>query len=380
MDFALTDDQHSLKDLAAQILSENSTDESLRQFARGDAPFDTALWSLLAEAGLLGLGIAEEYGGSGFGMAEIGLLLEEQGRTLAPVPLYATLALGARPLSIAGTPEQRSRWLPGIASGSIIATAALEEPGNADPMRPMLRATRDGSAWSLSGVKTAVPYGAEAGLLIVTASLADSTPIAFLVDPAASDLSIASQITTGGEPHAHIRFDGVRLHAEDVLGNADQGEDSVRTIIRHARLGLTAMQLGVAQSALRRTAEYTSERIQFGRPIGSMQAVQQRAADAFIDLEAMRSSYLRAVWALDKGCVNDAEIATAKYWAAMGGHRITHSAQHLHGGMGADIDYPIHRYFLRARQIESALGGASLMVATIGQAIAAGHANPLTEV
>lgn len=379
MDFALTEDQRSLKDLAAQILSENCTDESLRAFARGNAPYDAALWSLLAETGLLGLGIEEEHGGAGFGMTEIGLLLEEQGRTLAPVPLYATLVLGARSLAHAGTPEQQARWLPAIASGATIATAAIEEPGNADPTRPGLRAVRDGDGWALSGVKTAVPYGAQAGLLIVTATIKDGATAAFLVEPSASGVSVTAQATTGGEPHARIAFDGVRLADADRLGDADDGGGVVRMIVHHARLGLVAMQLGVAESALRRTAEYTSGRIQFGRPIGSMQAVQQRAADGFIDLEAMRSAYLRAIWALDEGRVTDAEVAAAKYWAAIGGHRITHSAQHLHGGVGADIDYPIHRYFLRARQIESALGGASPMAAAIGRAIAAGQSNPLTE-
>ena len=380
MDFALTEDQQSLKDLVAQILSEKCTDESLRQFMREDAPYDAALWSLLAEAGLLGVGIAEEHGGSGFGMTEIGLLLEEQGRNLAPVPLYATLVLAARTLSLNGTPEQRMRWLPRIASGEIIATAAIEETGNADPMQPWLSAVPDGNGWVLSGNKTNVPYGANADLLIVTATVENIGAVAFLVDPATPGISISPQVTTGTEPHAQIAFDNVRLGTEDVIGTLEKGSEIVRSLIHHARVGLAAMQLGITESALRRTAEYTSGRIQFGRPIGSMQAVQQRVADGFIDLEAMRSSYLRAVWALDQGCANDSEIAAAKYWAAIGGHRITHSAQHLHGGIGADIDYPIHRYFLRARQIESSLGGASLMLPSIGQAIATGQSKPLTGV
>jgi len=136
--------------------------------------------------------------------------------------------------------------------------------------------------------------------------------------------------------------------------------------------------LAAAAEALRRTALYARERVQFGRPIGSMQAVQQRAADAFIDVEAMRSTYLRAAWVLSRDETAMAEVATAKYWAAIGGHRVVHAAQHLHGGLGADISYPIHRYFLAATQAGLALGGSQPMLALIGSEIAAGKAPRLT--
>lgn len=380
MDFALTEDQKSLKDLAALILSENCTDESLRLFSRTGASHDEALWQILADAGLLGLGIAEEDGGTGFGMTEIGLVLEEQGRTLAPVPLYATLVLGARSIVLGGSSEQKRRWLPEIAAGRVVATAALEEPHNLDPALPSLRAVPSDGGWIVSGAKTAVPYGAQAKVAVVSARTDEHGAIAFLIETGREGLSITDQLTTGGEPHARFDFAEVRITAADLLGAPAEGTTLVDSIVKQARIGLVAMQLGVAESALRRTAEYTSSRIQFGRPIGSMQAAQQRAADGFIDLEAMRSSYLRAVWALDEGIATNAEIAAAKYWAAIGGHRITHSAQHMHGGIGADIDYPVHRYFLRARQIETALGGATPMAAAIGKAIAQGQSHLLTRV
>lgn len=380
MDFSLSEDQISLRDLATQILTENSTDETLREFARSAETYDRGLWSVLAEAGFLGLGISEEYGGIGFGMIEVGMLLQEAGRTLAPVPILPTLVLGARPIQLFGTPAQKQNLLPRIARGDAIVTGAIEEPGNSDPLRPMLRATCEGGAWRLTGVKTAVPYGVEADMLLVTASIAGNEPAVFLVDPKTSGVAILAQAATGGEPHAEIRFDDVRLGDDALLGLPAQGAEVVRDLVQGACVGLAALQIGIGDAALRRTADYASARIQFGRPIGSMQAVQQRAADGFIDLEAMRSTYLRAVWALSEGSATDADIATAKYWAATGGHRITHSAQHLHGGVGADVDYPIHRYFLRARQIESALGGATPTLAALGRAIAAGRSHSLTGV
>lgn len=375
MDFALSEEQQSLRDLAAQIFGDRVTDESLRAFDRDGHAYDAGLWQTLAEAGLLGLAVPEEQGGLGFGMAELALLLEEQGRVLAPLPLHATLVAGALPIAAFGTDAQKA-VLARVATGQAVLTAALEELGNTDPAAPVLRATRTNSGWTLDGVKIAVPYGAEADLLLVPARC-DGQVLVFLVDPAAAGVEIAGQRSTSSQPHAEIRFNGAAVAAEALLGGEEQGGAVARFLVDHARAGLAALQLGICQDALRRTAAYSSERIQFGRPLGSMQAVQQRAADGFIDVEAMRSTLQRAVWLLDNKHEAPAEIATAKYWAAMGGHRVSHSAQHLHGGLGADMDYPIHRYFLAAKQVELALGGAQPLLSEIGRAIAAGRTAPL---
>lgn len=370
MDFALTDDQASLRDLASQILSDRSTDETLRAFAKDERPFDDALWTTLAEAGLLGIAIPEEQGGLGFGLFELGLLLEAQGATLAPVPLHATLVGGALPIAAFGNAAQQA-LLAKVAAGEMILTAALEEVGNHDPARPMLRATRSGNGWVLDGGKTAVPYGAQAARIVVPAR-SDEGVIVFLVDPATPGVEIAAQHGTSAEPQAEIIFHAASVGGDDVLGSVEQGGEIARWIVDRARAGLAALQVGICEEALKRTAAYSSERVQFGKPLGSMQAVQHRAADGFIDVEAMRSTWLRAAWLLDQGIYAPGEVETAKYHAAIGGHRVSHSAQHLHGGIGADTDYPIHRYFLAAKQVELALGGAQPMLAAIGREIAAG--------
>lgn len=370
MDFALTDDQASLRDLAAQILSDRSTDDSLKAFAKDDRPFDDALWATLAEAGLLGIALPEAQGGLGLGLQELGLLLEEQGRTLAPVPLHATLVAGALPIARFGNEAQQA-LLAKVAAGKMILTAALEETGNHEPTRPMLRATRSGNGWTLDGSKSAVPYGAEAQRIIVPAR-SDEGVIVLLLDPAMPGVEIAAQQSTSPAPQAEIIFRAAQVSGGDVLGTAEEGAEIVRWIVDRARAGLAALQVGICGEALKRTAAYSSERVQFGKPLGSMQAVQHRAADGFIDVEAMRSTWQRAAWLLDQGVESPGEVETAKYWAAIGGHRVSHSAQHLHGGIGADMDYPIHRYFLAAKQVELALGGAQPMLAAIGRDIAAG--------
>jgi alkylation response protein AidB-like acyl-CoA dehydrogenase len=377
MEFSLSEDQQSLRELAAQVLSDGSTDETLRAFAADQRRYDEGLWGILAEAGLLGAGIDAAYGGSGFGLFELGLILEEQGRTLAPLPLLETLVLGAMPIQKFGNDAQKARWLPAIVRGETILAAAIDETRGIDPARPMPQAARDGGGWRLNGTKLAVPYGAEADLWLVPATTG-AAPVLFLVDPRAPGTEIMPQQSSSGQPQAQLRFADCRLGDDDVLGGVEQGEEVIGWTIQQAQVGLSAFQLGVAAEALRRTTLYTKERVQFGRPIGSMQAVQQRVADAFIDVEAMRSTYLQAAWVLSRNETAMAEVATAKYWAAIGGHRVVHAAQHLHGGMGADISYPIHRYFLAATRVALALGGAQPMLALIGSEIAAGKAPRLT--
>lgn len=372
MDFQLTDDQRSLRDLAARIFDDACGDDAVRAFAETGQPYDAALWRTLADAGLLGIALSEAGGGLGLGMIELGLLLEEQGRTLAPVPLTATVALAAWAIDTHGVGAQRD-WLAGILAGTAILTVAIEEVGGIDPAQPASAAIADGNGWRLSGVKYAVPYGAEADALVVTATTADG-PALFLVDPARPGVTIEPQRSTSGEPQALVRFDQAALAGDALLVG---GAAAVSDLVQRGQVALALRQVGVAAEALRRTAEYSSNRIQFGKPLGSMQAVQQRAADAFIDVEAMRSTALLAAWQIDQRQAQAADIATAKYWAAIGGHRVAHAAQHLHGGMGADVTYPIHRYFLTATQIGEALGGASPMLAAIGAAIATGQTEPL---
>ncbi|SFR91567.1 acyl-CoA dehydrogenase family protein [Sphingomonas jatrophae] len=375
MDFNLSDDQRELRDLAARILSDATSDEKLRDFAASGEPFDSALWQTLAEAGLLGLAVSEAGGGLGLGMIDLGLLLEEQGRTLAPLPLTGTLAMAAVALDREGSDSQKA-WLPKVVAGEAILAVAVEELGGLDPAQPIARAIADGNGWRLSGTKMAVPYAAQAQALLVTATT-EQGPALFLVDPATPGLRIEAQASTSGEPQAMVTLDGVTLDGDAIVGSIEDGARIVRELVQRGQVALAQRQVGVAAEALRRTADYSSNRIQFGKALGSFQAVQQRAADGFIDVEAMRGTALLAAWQIDTGTVQEADIATAKYWAAAGGHRVVHTAQHLHGGMGADVTYPIHRFFLTATQIGETLGGASPMAARIGAAIAHGQTEPL---
>jgi len=372
MEFSFSEDQIAIRDLARQILGDRLTDERVKALARDPAWYDEELWGALGAASLLGVAIPSEHGGGGFGLDEVCLLLEEAGRHLAPLPLFPTVVLGGLPIAEFGSEEQRRNLLPGVASGATILSAALSEPGSHDPSTPRATARRDGASWVLDGEKTCVPAADRAARILVPATTGNGAVTVFLLDPQVPGVTLARQTTTNGEPQFQVRLAGARVEDGAVLGGVGRGAEVVGWTEARALVALAALQLGIAEEALRRTAAYATERKQFNQPIGSFQAVAMRAADAFIDVEAMRSTLYQAVWRLGEGLPAAREVEVAKWWACRAGHRVAHAVQHLHGGIGADLEYPIHRYFLWAKQTEYTLGGATAHLARLGSLLAKG--------
>jgi alkylation response protein AidB-like acyl-CoA dehydrogenase len=375
MDFSYSEEQTALRELARRVFAERFTDEFRKTFARGGLNYDATLWAALAEAGVLGTAIGSDQGGSGLGLTELLLVLEEQGRTLAAVPAFATLVLGALPLERFGNTAQRA-LLSGVARGELLLSGALEEPGNAQLLAPATLAQPVAGGWRISGVKSCVPFALDVQCLLVSASTPDAIPRLFLVDPRAPGVAIQAQQSTSGEPQGEVRLAGVLAGPADLLGSDAR---PLRYLVECAQVALAAWQLGVLDEALRRAAAYVCERRQFGRPIGSFQAVQHRLADCYIDVQALRSAYLAAVWALDAGRNAPGEVLCAKWWAAHAGHRVSHAVQHVHGGLGADVEYPVQAFFLQAKQLAVALGGATPTLAALGAVLAAGAVTPFTE-
>jgi 3-oxocholest-4-en-26-oyl-CoA dehydrogenase beta subunit len=370
MDFAFTPEQEALRDLARQILGDRLTHERLRQVEADPDCFDRGAWKALADASLLGVALPESVGGGGLGLIELCLLLEAVGWTVAPVPAWATLVLGALPLGHFGTPAQQRRWLPGVAAGTTILSAALVEPDNDDPLRPATVAEADGAGWRLDGTKACVPAAHLAAQVLVPARAKGGVGV-FLVDPHGAGVVLGRQVTTAGEPQFQMTLAGARAGDGDVLGEIDAGGTVLGWLVERALVGLCALQTGVTARALKMTAEYTSSREQFGKPLATFQAVAQRAADAYIDVEAIRWTTWQAAWRLAEGLPAAEEVAIAKFWAADAGYRVGYAAQHLHGGIGLDLDYPLHRYFLWAKQIELTLGGATRQLLGLGERLAA---------
>jgi acyl-CoA dehydrogenase len=371
MDFAFTEEQQDIQGLARRILEAEVTEERLREAEAGPDRHDPRTWAALASANLLGISLPESCGGSGYGVLEQCLVLEEVGRTVAPVPVWASIVLGASPIARFGTDEQRARLVAPAVAGDAVLTAALVEPQNPDWSEPTTSAaTGAGGTWRLSGTKTCIPAAMQADRVLVPATSPDGVVVA-IVDPAAPGVTLTPQVTTNREREGLLELRDVVVEPGDVLAGPESGAEVLRDLVQRATVGLCALQLGVTDQALRMTAAYTSTRVQFDRPLAHFQAVAQRAADAYVDVEGIRLTLWQAAFRLDEGLAADTEVEVAKFWAADGGHRVAHAAAHLHGGVGVDVDYPLHRYFLWAKKIELALGGSTQQLLRIGRHLAA---------
>lgn len=367
MDFTTTEDQQALVGLATQILSEKSTQKHLDALDEQGIWFDAELWKQLADAGIVGASLKEDVGGGGLGFTELALLLEQVGAHVAQVPLFETVLTAAFPIDHFGTEEQRRRDLPGVAAGSTLLTAALVESGRDDLLRPTTTATRTGSSYTVSGTKTSVPYADLAVRILVPASTQDGT-VLLLVEPTAEGVTLRPGTATNGLPVFEVELDNA---SAEVLVGPDKGADALAWVLDRALTGLAAIALGVSGKALRLSATYTTNREQFGRAIATFQAVGHRLADAYIDVEAMRLTTLQAIWLLDSGLPGRDEARIAKWWASEGGHRVAHAAQHVHGGVGIDIDYELPRYFRWSKQVEFTLGSAQAQLLSLGATLAA---------
>lgn len=344
MDFSLTSDQNELRALARQILTDACTTEHLKSVARTDSATDLVLWRTLADAGLVGIGLPESVGGGGFGLTEVAIVLEEIGRVAAPVPAFAVMALAAP--ALVGRPE----LLEGVASGDTIVTAAVHEPVG-DPQSPVTTVV-DGK---ITGTKVCVPHGLLAARFLVTA-----TDGLYCVEATDPGVSVSRQDTTSGVPDALVEFDGA---SATCVG----GPDASARLIAIGSAGASVMVAGACDAALRLTAEYTKTRQQFDKAIATFQAVSQRAGDAYIDTEAVRLTAWQAIWRLDHDLPADEAVLSAKFWAAEGAWRVMHASHHLHGGVGVDRDYPLHRFFLLHKQLELQLGSTQPSLARLGR-------------
>jgi alkylation response protein AidB-like acyl-CoA dehydrogenase len=371
MDFSLSDEQQAITDLAARILTEQCPVETLRALERSDDNVARDAWAALAGADLLGLALPAESGGSGLGILDAGLVAQQVGRRAAPVP-YWTSTAAALAIARWGRDGQRRRWLQGAADGTAPLAVALWQPaelGSAE--RPAVLATPRDDGWILDGTKSPVPWARQAAALVVPVRLGDAGVGVLLVDRSAPGLRLVDEQVVTGEPLQTVVFDEVPVGEDDLLGSAADGEEVARWLAQHTTALLVATALGVCEEALALTARHVTERQQFDVPIGTFQAVAHRCADAYVDTEAIRLTAAQAIWRLDAGLDAAQALAVAAFWVAEGGQRVVHAAQHLHGGIGMDLDYPIHRYFRWAKLLESLVGGAHGALAQLGAVVAA---------
>jgi len=358
MDFSLTDDQQSLRDLATRMFREHGQPERLAELEQGDW-FDRQLWRNLADAGLLGIAVDEQHGGAGMTLLELHLLLVELGRTVAHVPLWET-AYAALAIEQSGTSLD---LLADVCAGEVVPTVALQDEG-ATPAAPTTTAVAADGGWALTGTKILVPAAQVADLLVVSATTDAGQTGLFLVQ--CTDVVMLPHRLSSDIPHAQVTMDGAPAIA---LGEPDG--TALPVLLEAAVAGQASVQTGLCEAALALAAKYTASREQFGRPIATFQAVSQRVADAFIDTECLRLTALQAAWRLAEGLPATDEVRIAGYWAAEAGHRVLHACHHVHGGIGVDRDYPLYRYLMRTKQHEFTLGSATDHLVDLGLALAA---------
>lgn len=376
MDFSYDDSEQAIGDLALQVLTDGSDPAGLRELERpsdGSAPgprFDRALWATLADTGILGACLPEDLpggGGAALGLVAMGRICEAHGATAAAVPLWETLALGALPLAHLGFGKVRDSWLDRVAAGGAVLTAAWHEDGG-EPGVPTARMSENGGGVTVTGSKVAVPAGQIADAAVVPVTGSDGEVALVLVELNQQGVTRTPLRTTAASPDANLDFVGA---TGDVIA---VGADALSWAWQRAVATQCAVVTGGVATAMAITAQYTKDRKQFEQPIAAFQAVAHRAAGAFVDTEGVRLTAAQALWRLEANMPAAAEVAIAKYWAADAGQRVVHAAMHLHGGMGVDRDYPVHRYFLQMKEHELQLGGASRSLVALGRLIAAGEA------
>ncbi|WP_405907749.1 acyl-CoA dehydrogenase family protein [Streptomyces sp. NBC_00828] len=363
MDFTLTEEQAAARDLAARIFGDLSTHERLAAAGTGS---DAELWKALCAAGLV-TAVTD------IGLLGLVLLLEEQGRTTAQVPFAASCVYGLLAVAAHGSPEQRERLLPGIGDGTVVVGGAISAPG----------AVRAGSQGQLSGIVPVVPWLRDATHVLV----ADDRRRLWLVRTAEATCEpveltapwSAGRMTLDGTPGERLGGAAGEETSGGTAGEAISGgayDDVLATyddVLATARTAFAGLQAGVCAGSLARAVEHTNAREQFGRPLAAKQGVQLRAADAYMDTEAIRMTAYEAAWRRDEGLPYATHALTTAWWASEAGRRVVHAGQHLHGGTGADLEHPVHRHFLWGRQLDAYLGCGSEVLQELGELIVRGE-------
>ncbi|MEV0221968.1 acyl-CoA dehydrogenase family protein [Streptomyces sp. NPDC050704] len=374
MDFTFTEEQQAAVEAAKAVFAGVAPDgvpsPSLTAGAVAD-DFDRALWARLADGDLLSLLLDARYGGAGLDAVALCLVLRESAKVLARVPLLESSA-AALAVQTYGGAELKADLLARAGRGEVVLTVAANGRTGHDGAELAVTARPEADAWVLDGVQTAVPWAQNADFVLVPAlSTGSGRSVLALVPRVHEGAVLAEQVSTTGERLGELRLDSVRIAARDVI-DADGAWQWLRELLA---TGTCALALGLGEGVLGMTSEYTSKREQFGFPVATFQAVAMQAADRYIDLRAMEATLWQAAWRISTSAGGalpaSGDVAVAKIWASDGVRRVVQTAQHLHGGFGADTDYPLHRYHAWAKHLELSLGPAAAHEEALGDLLAA---------
>src|SRR2546428_8810366 len=377
MDLGLDEQQEMLKNFARDFLEKECPEQLVRAMEDDEKGYSPELWQKMAQQGWMGLIIPENYNGTGMKLCEVVVLLEEFGRALGPGPFISAVVLGGIPIMEAGTEQQKNWVLPKIASGELIMTMALTEPSakwTADGVQ--LEAKKDRNDYVLNGTKLFVPDAHVSDRMIVVARTAKGAKpedgiTLFFVDSTADGVKFEQLKTIAADKQCEVTFENVRIPAEHMLGQEGKGWPIVERTKKIATVAACAYLVGLSQMDFDVTLNYAKERVQFGRPIGSFQAIQHKLADAVIDVDGSRFITYKAAWSLQEGEPDaDLMISMAKAWTSDASRRVVAHGQQIHGGIGFTKEYKIQLYFRRQKWMELMWGDADYHRELVAQKLA----------
>jgi len=364
MDLGFTEEQEMLRTAARDFLEKECPKSLVKEMAEDEKGYTPELWRKMAELGWMGLVIPEEYGGMGMSLLDLVVLLEEMGRACLPAPFFSTVVLGGFTFVEAGNEEQKKEFLPKIANGDLILTVALTEPSaRYDPDSITVKAVPDKDDYLISGTKLFVENAHIADHIVCVTrtkngASAEEGISLFLVEGGSPGITTTLLKTIAGDKQCEVVFDNVRVPKKNMLGELDKGWPTVERMLEKATVALCAQMVGGAQAALEMSIAYAKERVQFGRPIGSFQAIQHYCANMATDVDGSKFITYEAAWKVSEGLPATMEVSMAKAWVSEAYRRVTLLGHQIHGGIGFCMDHDMPLYFKRAKAAEPTFGDA----------------------
>ncbi len=372
MDLGLTEDQEMLRSMAREFIEQETPRTFVRDMEEDERGFTADMWQKIAQVGWLGLIVPEEHGGTGQNLVDLGILLEEVGHGVMPGPFFNT-ALTTVAILDAGTDAQKAEYLPRIAAGDLIATAAILEPySRLDANGINLEASASGDGYTLNGTKMFVENAHAADYLLVAARTGGSGEdgiTLFLVDAQSNGISVDKLKTIATDNQCEVTFNGVSVPAANVLGDVGGGWAHLRLLLQKGAALRCCQMVGALQEVLDMTVEYVKNRVQFGRPIGSFQAIQHYCANMATDVDGSRFITYQAIWRLGEGLPSDLEVSSAKAWVSDSAQRVAATAHQCHGAIGFTQEHDLQLFTRRLKAWEVSFGDGDYHRERVAQAM-----------
>ncbi|UCC59701.1 MAG: acyl-CoA/acyl-ACP dehydrogenase [Dehalococcoidia bacterium] len=375
MDFALSEEQEMLRKMARDFLENECPKSLVREMEEDEKGYSPELWKKMADLGWMGLVLPAEYGGEGMAFLDLAILIEEMGRALVPAPYLSTVVYCGMPILAAGTEEQKKEYLPKIAKGELILSLALTEPSASwEPSGVETKAVADGDDFVINGTKLFISDAHIADyLLCVTrtkeGAAGEDDITLFLVDAKSKGINLTALKTIADDKQFEVVFDNVRVPKSNMLGELNGGWAVIKDMLPQATLAQCALMVGGAQQVLEMTVNYAKERVQFGKPIGSFQAIQHKCANMATDVDGCRFVTYEAAWKLSEGLPCSLEVSMAKAWVSEAYRRTCAEGHQIHGGIGFIKDHDMQLYYRRAKSSELIFGDADYHRELVAQQI-----------